>query len=56
MRQRVGSGKTLDQSSVNSSLSEVSIIQCVSGIADWASPSPIEAGRDEGRGRWGGDR
>lgn len=47
------SGKTADQSPVNSSLSEVSVLQWVSEIADWASSSPIEAGRDEGRVRWG---
>lgn len=48
-----GSGKNVDQSPVSTSLSEVSVPQWVFDIADWASSSPIEGGRDEGRGRWG---
>lgn len=57
MRQRWGgSGKIADQLPVNSSLSEVSVPQWVSEIADWAFSSPIEGGRDEGRGNGGGDR
>lgn len=53
MRQRWGSGKTVDQSPVNNSLSEVSVPQWGLEIADWSSSSPIEGGRDEERSRLG---
>lgn len=51
-----GSGKSADQSPVNNSLSEVSVPQWMFEIADWASSSPIEGGRDEESSRWGRGR